>query len=283
MKKGLIISLLVILVGAVIWWQFGSNTPAVSVSPTPTSSLSFSPSLSPSPSTSMVQPKITITSPKANETVDALVTVVGKANVFENQFTVRAKDNAGRIVYQANAVMSDAKDAGQYGNYSIKIPIPAGATSPIKIESYSLSPKGDGSYEGYASVLVKLKTTETSSVYAGFLVGNDCTTVQLFPRDIIKTVQFPFMSLAELLKGPTPQEKSLGATTQIPTGVRVNSLSQRSDTMYADFNSTLNQSVAGSCRVQAIRAQITSTLKQFLGVNNVVISIDGKTEGILQP
>jgi len=35
--------------------------------------------------------------------------------------------------------------------------------------------------------------------------------------------------------------------------------------------------------VTAIRAQITETLKQFPTVENVVISIDGRTEDILQP
>jgi len=45
----------------------------------------------------------------------------------------------------------------------------------------------------------------------------------------------------------------------------------------------LQYQVGGSCRVSAIRAQIIETLKQFSTVKNVVISINGRTEDILQP
>jgi len=41
--------------------------------------------------------------------------------------------------------------------------------------------------------------------------------------------------------------------------------------------------VAGSCRVGAIRAQIEETLKQFPTVQNVIISVNGNTENILEP
>jgi spore germination protein GerM len=50
-----------------------------------------------------------------------------------------------------------------------------------------------------------------------------------------------------------------------------------------DFNEQLEYEVSGSCRVSAIRAQITETLKQFPTVKEVIISIDGRTEDILQP
>jgi len=51
----------------------------------------------------------------------------------------------------------------------------------------------------------------------------------------------------------------------------------------ADFDPQLQFQVGGSCRVQAIRAEITQTLKQFPTVNEVFISVNGETELILQP
>ncbi|HZZ99238.1 MAG TPA: GerMN domain-containing protein, partial [Candidatus Paceibacterota bacterium] len=167
-----------------------------------------------------------------------------------------------------------------------RIPIPAGtATDNMTVEALSYSPKGDNSYEGYAFAPVKLKQTDTMNVYAAFLTdSNDCTKTTLFPRSITKTSQSPLMSLMELLKGPNDAEKSNGhAVSEIPDGVEINSLRQSGSTIYVDFNQALQQGVAGSCRVQSIRAEITDTLKQFLGVTNVVISINGKTTGILQP
>jgi spore germination protein GerM len=52
---------------------------------------------------------------------------------------------------------------------------------------------------------------------------------------------------------------------------------------HADFSPELDRQVGGSCRVQAIRAQIENTLLEFPTVNDVVISINGRTEDILQP
>ncbi len=65
--------------------------------------------------------------------------------------------------------------------------------------------------------------------------------------------------------------------------MRSNGGSIKDGAAYVDFDKTLDQNVAGSCRVIAIRAEITQTLKQFPNVNDVIISIDGRTEDILQP
>jgi len=159
MKKLLtyLVAILVVIVG--VWWltSYPANAPSETsptVSASPTAMLS--PSATPRP-TATVQPNITITSPKNNAIVESPVTVTGKARVFENQFTVAITDMNGKIIIQKEAVMSDAKDSGQFGNYSVTFDIPAGTPGTFKIISYSLSPKGDGSYEGYAEVTVKLK------------------------------------------------------------------------------------------------------------------------------
>ncbi len=289
MNKNLFLSVIVvILLGLGLWWFIShitpndALTPSGSASPTVSMSPTGSPNSSISPSPTAKVPAITIASPKAGAVVDSPVTVTGKARVFENQFTVQLKNSSGKVVYTAH-VMTDAKDAGLFGNYSVKVPVPAGMGSNFTIEALNLSAKGDGSLEGYAAVPIKLKTTDTSVVYAAFTTGSDCTTVTLFPRTVIKSPQYVYMSLVELLKGPGPEEVAKGAGNQIPLGVQINSFRQEGTTVYADFDQTLQQGVAGSCRVQAIRSQITNTLKQFLGISNVVISINGKTEGILQP
>lgn len=283
MKNITLSIIVVVLLGLGLWWITTQTTPQDATSPSPTISVSESPSPSSSTLITPATPNITITSPKANESVDSPVTITGKARVFENQFTVQVKNSTGQIVYKQTGVMSDAKNSGLFGNYSVKVPIPAEQGANFKVEVFNLSPKGDGKYEGYASVMIKLKTTDTSSVYAAFITGDDCTTVTLFPRIIIKSPEFVYMSLVELLKGPTTEEKAHGATTQIADTAKINSFRMQGDTAYADFNSALQPSVGGSCRIQAIRSQIENTLKQFFGLKNVVISINGKTAGVLQP
>ncbi|MDD3123440.1 MAG: GerMN domain-containing protein, partial [Candidatus Izemoplasmatales bacterium] len=50
-----------------------------------------------------------------------------------------------------------------------------------------------------------------------------------------------------------------------------------------DFNEKLQEGVAGSATVMAIRNQIERTLLQFDYITEVVISINGDSEEILQP
>ena len=52
---------------------------------------------------------------------------------------------------------------------------------------------------------------------------------------------------------------------------------------YVDFNSNLNKGVGGSCKVIAIKSQIENTLNNLPDIDSVVISVNGKTDGILEP
>lgn len=86
-----------------------------------------------------------------------------------------------------------------------------------------------------------------------------------------------------MLKGLTEEEKSEVFFTSINNGVKIKSLNIKDGVAKVDFDETLERNVGGSCQVSAIRAQITETLKQFSTVDEAVISINGRTEDILQP
>ena len=90
-------------------------------------------------------------------------------------------------------------------------------------------------------------------------------------------------ALEELFKGPTDAEKSNGYFTSINPGVMIQKVSIENGVASVDLSEELERDVGGSCRVAAIRAQITATVKQFPTVTDVVISISGRTEDILQP
>lgn len=113
----------------------------------------------------------------------------------------------------------------------------------------------------------------------------EVTCQKVFPveRAIPHTQGVAQAALKQLLMGPTDAEKAQGYGTTIPQGVTLESVSVRDGTAYAAFDETLERAVGGSCRVTAIRQQIIQTLKQFPTVRDVVISIDGRTEDILQP
>jgi len=110
-----------------------------------------------------------------------------------------------------------------------------------------------------------------------------CNKVFPVQRTIERTLAVARAALQELLKGPTQEEKEQGFFTSINTGVQIQSLSIIDRIARVDFDEQLESQVGGSCRVAAIRAQITETLKQFSTVDSVVISINGRTEDILQP
>lgn len=95
--------------------------------------------------------------------------------------------------------------------------------------------------------------------------------------------EFAYLVLADLLKGPTEQEKVQGFFTSINEGTRVQRVIIESGVAHVDFDDRLNEGVAVSCKVQAIRSQITETLMQFPEIKEVVISVSGRTEEVLQP
>lgn len=111
----------------------------------------------------------------------------------------------------------------------------------------------------------------------------NCGRVYIVERKIAKTPNIAMAALKELLAGLSWDEANTGYFNSINPGVKVNSLSIANGVAHVDFDKRLNEGVAGSCKVEAIRAQITSTLKQFPGVDSVAISVDGDSETALQP
>lgn len=131
------------------------------------------------------------------------------------------------------------------------------------------------------------RATQMIKVYFGNSERNpaamDCGLVFPVERRIEKTPAVGRAALIELFKGPTLTEKIGGYYTLLNNGVKIKNLSIKDGIAYADFDSKMEEGMGGSCRVAAVRAQITQTLKQFPSVSSVVISVDGRVEDALQP
>ncbi len=132
------------------------------------------------------------------------------------------------------------------------------------------------------------KGAETMKIKAYFNNSNldpefSCNKVFPVEREVVKTQAAARAALNELLKGVAESEKNEGFFTSINSGVKIQSLTIENGIAKVDFDEQLEFQVGGSCRVAAIRAEITETLKQFPTVNNVDISINGRTDDILQP
>ena len=166
------------------------------------------------------------------------------------------------------------------GNGEIKVAGPVGLTEEemTKFETSSESTNGDTPpAPGMIAVKVFLHDAKKDPSYL------KCDTVYPATRWIEPTPAIARAAITQLLRGITPAESRASFTTSINEGVNLNSLIIEGGVAKADFNENLTKMVAGACRVGAIRAQITETLKQFPGVNSVVISVGGKSEGVLQP
>ncbi len=102
-------------------------------------------------------------------------------------------------------------------------------------------------------------------------------------RPVPYTVETARAAMEELLKGPMPDEEEQGYSTAINEGTELQDIRIENNIAFVDFNEELQEGVAGSAWVTMIRSQISTTLTQFDTVNDVVISINGETEGILEP
>ncbi len=110
----------------------------------------------------------------------------------------------------------------------------------------------------------------------------NCEKVYSVERQVLKSKAI-IQALEELLKGPTVEEQEKGYLTNINSGVNINNLIVKNNVARVDFDEQLEFQVGGSCRVMAIRSQITGTLVQSSEINDVIISINGRIEDILQP
>ena len=123
------------------------------------------------------------------------------------------------------------------------------------------------------------------------------------------------VALREVLKGPTPEEQELGFETAMPGDAMIRgrmeglaayleehsiddipprgrythgaiellSLRVENGTAYPDFSNEIHAYGGGSAASASISAQIVKTLKQFPEIDDVVISVEGRTRDVLQP
>ena len=150
------------------------------------------------------------------------------------------------------------------------------------------NPSGLAEKNLYYMVPLKFQQPATMTVKVFFnnsKLDQEISCNKVFPveREIVKTSAVARAALEELLKGVSEAEKDQGYFTSINPNVKINSIDIKDGIAYVDFDEQLEFQVGGSCRVSAIRAQITETLKQFPSINDVVISINSQAEDILQP
>lgn len=239
---------------------------------------------------------IQITSPKNNEEISSPIKVAGMADGqgwtgFEGQVgTVRLFNaNGGEL---GSAVLTATTDwTNPPVSFETYLNFQSDSDQPGSLVFRNENPSGlpENNKEFVLPVKILKSSGEIMKIKVYFNNNKidpeaSCNKVFSVVREIPKIEAVGSAALWQLLIGPTQTEKDAGFFTSINEEVKLQSLEIKQDgTAVADFDEQLEAGVGGSCKVSAIRAQIAQTLKQFLTVKNVVISINGRTEDILQP
>lgn len=235
---------------------------------------------------------IEVFEPISGATISSPLTITGKARgtwYFEASFPVKLLDANGN---ELAVTPAQAQGDWMTENYvpfkaELNFDAPLTATGTLVLEKDN--PSGLPENADELRIPVKFGTVAEKMKVKVFF-NNDmldpavsCNKVFPVEREVAKTEAVARSALTELLKGATETEKGEEFFTNINPGVKIQTLTIENGVAKVDFDEQLEFQVAGSCRVIAIRSQITETLKQFTTVKDVVISINGRTEDILQP
>lgn len=234
---------------------------------------------------------IRVSKPRPNEIVESPLKIEGEARggwFFEASFPVKLIDENGKEL--GNGVAQALSDwmTENFVPFEAKLEFQFPKTKKGILILEKDNPSGQPEQADELRIPVRFIPVETIKVKAYFNNNGldpefSCNKVFPVEREVSKTQAVARAALEELLKGANEKEKVEGFFTSINPGVKIQSLVIENGTAKVDFDEQLEFQVGGSCRVAAIRAQITQTLKQFPTVNSVIISIDGRTEDILQP
>lgn len=237
------------------------------------------------------QPEVVVFMPQANQTIKSPLTVAGKARgnwFFEASFPIKLVDSQGKEIAVSYVQSIGDWMTTEFVPFSGQLKFSVSATAAGEFILKNDNPSGLPQYDKEIRIPVTISPEPVFTVKAYFNNANldpefSCNKVFPVERPVVKTAATARAALEQLLAGPSDLDKALGFTTSINSGVIIQSLTISDGLAKVDFGGQLEFQVGGSCRVSAIRAQISETLKQFPAVKSVVISINGRTEDILQP
>jgi len=214
--------------------------------------------------------------------------VSGIANTYEATVNFKLYDANGTLVVEdfTTANMPDMGIAGPFKKViAFAMPTPDVTSGYLEVFEYSVR---DGSQVNKVTVPVSFPYNDfmTLDVYFSHSAPagspGECSYVQPIERVMPASPAVAKNVLWAMLKGPNALEHSEGFFTNIPSGTTLNSISIENGVAYADFSSELNMT-SGSCGIAGVISMIRKNLLQFPTVDDVVISIEGETENILQP
>jgi len=232
---------------------------------------------------------IVVSEPVLNQPVVNPLRLVGKARTFEYYVEYRVRDEDGKVLSEGNFIANggpqEAPDFYSGFNQSINYNNPKGKTGTLEV--FESSAKDGTEVNKITIPLLFVKEVTVVKIFLGNKKFNpnaeDCSKVYPVDRVVEKTPAIARSALTELMFDGTENELGEGYYSGVRGDAKIQKLAIEDGVAKVDFSKELEDGVGGSCMTAFIRAQITETLKQFSTVKDVVISINGQTEEILQP
>lgn len=231
---------------------------------------------------------VVISSVVAGQPLPNPFVILGRASSVDRAVQWRIRDRSGTEI-ASGAVTTDNTEPGPFGSFRVRAfydRLPEGTNGQMEV--FLRSPKTGAEQDSIRIPVLLMK--ETTAIKAFFVNEKrdpdllHCEIVYPETRRIPKTADVAEAALRELLKGPTAAEQLDGARTALVPGTELRSVAIEGDTATVDFTRQFALGIAGSCRVLALRVQVEQTLKQFSGVKNVKILVEGAdAEQYLQP
>ncbi|MDP2864227.1 MAG: GerMN domain-containing protein [bacterium] len=230
--------------------------------------------------------------PRPNQAIQSPIVIEGEARglwFFEASFPVKLLDGNGNLIAttiaQAQGDWVTEDFVPFEAELHFELPVTEKGTLILEKDNPSGLPENADELRIPVKFKVGLETMTIKVYFNNDKLDPEFSCNKVFPveREISKTQAAAMAALKELLNGTTQGEKEKGFFTNINSGVKIQSLTIENGVAKVEFDEQLEFQVGGSCKVSAIRAQITETLKQFPTVDSVIISINGRTEYILQP
>lgn len=242
---------------------------------------------------------IKVTNPRPNQVIESPLMITGEARgywYFEASFPAELIDANGERIFITPVMTTEEWMTENFVSFKTILTFPVPKTETGKLILHKDNPSGLPEHDDKLIIPVKFlsfnpnapdygvqEKTSFNVYFGNSALGAECEKVLPVKREVPKTAAVGRAAIEELLRGPTEEEKNMGYVTMINSGVKINFLSIENGVAKIDFSKELDEQIGGSCRVAGISAQIRETLKQFPTVKDVIISVDGRTEDILQP
>lgn len=213
--------------------------------------------------------------------------VAGRADMNQDGIVIRVSNSEGDLLDEIEAELSPT--GGGYGRFSETIYLKdAEEGSGVSVVVSGMNAEGEVTETVERDLIVMTEDMISVDVY---FPNSDldpwadpCLAVYPLERRVSSNTAIYRSVIEELIAGPTDDEEKDGYGTSLPPYAVLKDIAADADgVVTANFSRSLERGVAGSCRVGSIRIQITETLKQFPEVREVIVSIDGRTEDVLQP